>query len=254
MNIKLFTGLVAALTILNTVFPAADAQAVTDVTETQYNNQYEGISEDVLRLDYESWSIFNDLVNTERQAIDDLPLVDLNTLSWDNGVDNVEVYFINEGATFRNQLFFTTDDNQTQEIIFDDVASDLAIIAEDDGPLSLGQGVNLGSFEGDTFLEFYIKADGANGGNSIFRYNAEDSSDGIAHLLGYQVGDYVLLGFEDIGGGGDNDFNDVVFAVKGIVGETIPPASVPEPAAGLGLAAVGAFGFMKKKKKKKNAN
>ena len=252
MNIKLFTGLVAALTILNTVFPAADAQAVTDVTETQYNNQYEGVSEDVLRLDYDSWSIFNDLVNTERQAIDDLPLVDLNTLSWDNGVDDVEVYFINEGATFRNQLFLTTDDNQTQEIVFDDVSSPLSIIPEEDGPLALGQGKSLGSFEGNTFLEFYLVGNGANGGENIYRYNAEDSSDGIAHLLGYQVGDYVLLGFEDIAGGGDFDFNDTVFAVKGVVGETIPPASVPEPAAGLGLAAVGAFGFMKKKKK--NAN
>ena len=252
MNIKLFTGLVAALTILNTVFPAADAQAVTDVSETQYNNQYEGVSEDVLRLDYESWSIFNDLVNTERQAIDDLPLVDLNTLSWDNGVDDVEVYFINEGATFRNQLFLTTDDNQTQEIVFDDVSSPLSIIPEEDGPLALGQGKSLGSFEGNTFLEFYLVGNGANGGENIYRYNAEDSSDGIAHLLGYQVGDYVLLGFEDIAGGGDFDFNDTVFAVKGVVGETIPPASVPEPAAGLGLAAVGAFGFMKKKKK--NAN
>ena len=258
MNTKLLTGLIAATTTFTTLFGAVSAQAAPgpSVSEEQYNQQYDGVSEELLRLDYDTWKDFNYLVNDETNNISDsLTTVDLNTLRWEDGVEDVEVYFINEGALFRNQLFFSTDgvNLENAEIVFDDVASPLSILAEEDGPLALGQGKSLGSFEGDTFLEFFIKADGANPNRTsplIFGFEPEDSSDGLQHLIGYEVGEYVLLGFEDIEGGGDLDYNDVVFAVKGVTGETA--VDVPEPTTALGLGLLGGLGLLVKGKKKRH--
>ncbi|NES84377.1 MAG: hypothetical protein F6K10_24850 [Moorea sp. SIO2B7] len=91
---------------------------------------------------------------------EDLPEIDFNFLRWESGANDVEVFFINEGAGFRNQLFYSVDNGNSKEIVFDDVSSPLSILPNDDGLLALGQGVNLGNFVGDTFIEFFIKSDG----------------------------------------------------------------------------------------------
>lgn len=256
MNTKLVNGLIAATTTFATLFSAVSAQAMIDVSQEQYDQQYDGVGEELLKLDYDTWKTFNDLVNHETNNISDsLSIVDLNTLRWGGGVEDVEVYFINEGATFRNQLFYSTDgvDLENGKILFEDVASPLSLIEEEDGPLALGQGESLGSFEANTFLEFFIKVDGANtdrNSHPIFGFKPEDSTDGLQHLIGYEVGEYILLGFEDISGGGDRDYNDVVFAVRGVVGEEV--VDVPEPTTGLGLILLGGMGLLAKIKKKHN--
>lgn len=254
MNKLLLTSLIAATTTFTTLLASTTAQAVSDVSQDQYEQQYQGVSNELLRLDYNTWKGFNDLVNQELNLlnVDSLPMVDLSLLSWENGASDVEVYFINEGATHRNQLFYSTDAGDTKEIIFDDIASSLSILNEDDGSLALGQGIGLGDFSANTFLEFFLKPNGANDPNrqTYFGYDAANNPDNISHITGHQVGEYILLGFEDIWGGGDFDYNDTVFVVKGVTSpaqsEAVP---VPEPGMALSLATLGILGATLRKGK-----
>jgi hypothetical protein len=190
--------------------------------------------------------------------------LDASKLFW-NGVDPVEVYFINEGAAYRNQLLYSAYDDlgnlKKSEMIFSDISSKDSILRESNGALALGQGVNLGGFTGPTQLDFSIISDGFRlakpGPNAtakqMQKYEAElakrtlgtDSSqnyNGLQHVVAFQHNDWIILGFEDIVGGGDLDYNDVVFAVRGIQ-EGAPVADVPEPSAILGMVLVGLGGI-----------
>ncbi|PSN20249.1 hypothetical protein C7271_03155 [filamentous cyanobacterium CCP5] len=93
------------------------------------------------------------MVNKEREALQDSGLTLLNPegLFW-NGVDPVDVFFINEGAGDRNQLLFSANDGPKQ-MIFEDVSSPDSILPNQDGPLSLGEGQSLGAFSGETQLD-----------------------------------------------------------------------------------------------------
>ncbi|MEM9541531.1 MAG: DUF4114 domain-containing protein [Cyanobacteria bacterium P01_E01_bin.42] len=241
MKLNVLTGLFAAVTAIATAFPASDAMAYS-ISRDTYDTQYENASDDLMRLEYDQWKLFNDLVNTERNLMDavDLPTVDLAQLRWDGGVNDVEVYFINEGAGYRNQLFYSTDDGETKEIIFDDISSPNSILRNSDGPLSLGQGVNLGNFQGDTFIEFFLKSNGRNGGQNFFGFDPADNPDNFPHVLAYAFEDFVLIGFEDLLNGGDKDYNDTVFVVRGV---TDSPVGVPEPATTVALLGIGALGM-----------
>jgi hypothetical protein len=57
---------------------------------------------------------------------------------------------------------------------------------------------------------------------------------------GTDVGDFAALGFEDIFGGGDRDYNDANFQLEGGIGNVSP--RVPEPAS-LILVVVGMSGL-----------
>ena len=69
-----------------------------------------------------------------------------------------------------------------------------------------------------------------------------------SHADGLGIGaeyDYVI-GFEDILGGGDEDYNDAIFAVRGVT-------TVPEPVTmtllATGLAGMGGAGVLKRRRK-----
>ncbi len=70
--------------------------------------------------------------------------------------------------------------------------------------------------------------------------------------MAYSVGDYLLLGFEDIIGGGDLDFNDAVFVVD--FGKGNLTQAVPEPGTMAALLGVtGAGVWMRRRKKQASA-
>lgn len=197
------------------------------------------------------FDFFNARVNQERLEIADsaLTLLDPSTLFWD-GVDPVDVFFINEGAGYRNQLFASVNGG-SNTLLFNDVSSTESILPEGDGPLRLGDGGTLGAFTGPTQLSFFIKADGYNGGTNVYGADPAANPDGLQHVMAYQYFDaatgdnWVVLGFEDLfgvhydeGGYSDRDFNDVVFAVRGLQGRPAT-AKTPESSAVMGLIAVG---------------
>lgn len=109
----------------------------------------------------------------------------------------------------------------------------------------------LGAFSAGTELVFRI--DVTNSSQSFFTGDASRNPDGLAHALAITTFDvtadnYVtIVGFEDLLGGGDLDFNDFKFQLTNV----IDPIPVPAPAAlmllGIGLAGLG---YQRRKQRK----
>ena len=209
------------------------------------------------------FNTFNSMVNTERLAIDEsvaqLLEIDPQTLRWMTGVAPLEIYFINEGAAYRNMLSFSVNGG-AQQTIFSDISSTESVLSERDGALRLGDGQVLGTFEGDTQIDFFLtqagrRKDGSTWTGHTFGTQAAANPFGLQHFIVKSYFDVVaqehwlIMGIEDLvgeydptGKGSDRDFNDAVFAVRGLVGTPIPNAPVPEPATLLSLLGVAALG------------
>ncbi|MEA5417780.1 DUF4114 domain-containing protein [Spirulina sp. CCNP1310] len=209
------------------------------------------------------FNTFNSMVNSERLAIDNslaqLMEIDPQTLRWMTGVAPLEVYFINEGAAYRNMLSFSVNSG-AQQTIFGDISSTESVLSEKDGALRLGDGQVLGTFAGNTQIDFFLtqagrRADGSTWTGHTFGTQAAANPFGLQHFIAKSYFDavtqesWLLLGVEDLvgefdptGKGSDRDFNDAVFAVRGLIGTPIPGPTVPEPATLLGLLGVAALG------------
>ncbi len=128
----------------------------------------------------------------------------------------VRVYFLNEGAGYRNSLGVSTslagsEVEGPRKLIFPDVSD-----GTHGGPqlLAPGDWVELGHYPAGTQFEFFIIRDAINGGSDVFTNKDTRNPDGLQHMVAWLLGDrYVLVGFEDLLGGGDLDYNDVVFVV-----------------------------------------
>lgn len=215
---------------------------------------------------------FSTYVQNEGAAFDELalPQLDASNLYWD-GEGDVEVFFIDEGAGFKNQLLFSANEGPL-EMIFENISSTQSTLSSADGVLDLGEGRSITSFDGPTQLSFFIKSNGYNGGKNVYGSNEYTgksiggqtvNGDGLSHLIAYDYFDeveqenYTIIGFEDLWGekdatGGknqksDRDFNDVVFAVKGLSYGN--PEEVPEPSALLGLLGITLLGGKSLKRK-----
>ncbi|MEH1817841.1 MAG: DUF4114 domain-containing protein [Nostoc sp.] len=179
---------------------------------------------------------------------------------------DVSVYFINEGASFRNQLAFDAAGTTNKSgLLFNDISCEGAGCVGDWGgnALKLGDGVNIGNITAGTQLDFWLRADGLSRGTyaNIYGTDTASNADGLQHAVAYAYNNYILLAFEDLYGdlyasgvdsktgkwneGSDRDFNDVVVVldigeanVKALIG-----ASVPEPSVTLSMFAVGAVGM-----------
>jgi len=177
----------------------------------------------------------------------------------------VKTYFINEGAGFRNQLAYeATGATQRTGLIFNDASDDV---------LKYGDGVSLGTVKGGSQLDFWLRANGKNQGDSanIFGTNTASNADKLQHVFAASYKNYLVLGFEDLYGalgawgedtatgkwnqGSDRDFNDAVVVVD--IGEknvqALTATSVPEPSITLGLLGMGAVGLSSLRRRQKGA-
>jgi hypothetical protein len=83
----------------------------------------------------------------------------------------------------------------------------------------IGSEVNLGKFPVGTELMFRIDTK-CNNCPSFYTGSGERNSDGKIHALIQDVGSNTWkFSFEDMPGGGDNDYNDCVFQVTGVIGQ-----------------------------------
>ncbi|MBN3922570.1 DUF4114 domain-containing protein [Nostoc sp. NMS4] len=179
---------------------------------------------------------------------------------------DVSVYFINEGAAYRNQLAFnSTGTTNKSGLLFNDIScqGNGCVGSWGGNALKLGDGVKVGNITAGSQLDFWLRADGLNRGKSanIFGTDTASNADGLQHTVAYAYNNYILLAFEDLYGGlhasgvdsatgksnenSDRDFNDVVVVldigeanVKALIG-----ATVPEPSVTLSMFAVGAIGM-----------
>ena len=192
----------------------------------------------------------------ERGSIDDSLLsVDPGKLLLKQSAD-VRVYFVGEGAGYHNTLGINTSgsgiNSGDPSLIFPDASSTNDYIAEassnqdvgrsSSNPLAPGDFVDLGTVESGSVLDFFLIANGAFGGNYVYTTDAATNPDGINHTVALAGEDspYLIIGFEDLYGGGDRDFNDLIFAVDIGSANVSAITATPEPAFTLVL---GLFGF-----------
>ena len=182
-------------------------------------------------------------------SIDPAKLVTLATKA------DVTAYFAYEGAGYHNTVGFNTTGVGTAsgdpKIIFPDASSSIGYGGSGTGvrsasePLLPGDFVNLGAFNAGTKLNFFLLANGANGGNSVLTTSASANPDGINHIASFTPGfwgvaksPYVFLSFEDLLGGGDKDFNDVIIALNIGAQNVAALLATPEPSTWLTLASL----------------
>jgi hypothetical protein len=108
----------------------------------------------------------------------------------------------------------------------------------------VGQQFSLGSFQAGAELIFKIFVNDT--GHTFFNGLATSNVDNVLHTTyNAQSGNPLIIGFEDLYGGGDRDFNDLVFSLSNVVIGTTPVVSVPEPETYAmlltGLFAIGAL-------------
>lgn len=192
---------------------------------------------------------------SERQALEDIAAVSLDpeALKLHND-SSVRVYFLSEGAGYRNTLGYTAEsltsgETTSQLLIFPDASSAYSSYEGTDSlenlrrnnstPLVPGDFVDLGVYAHNTLIDFFLIAGGADGGRNIYTADAASNPDLMQHVVAYALPDspYLIIGFEDLYGGGDMDYNDLVFAVD--IGEmNVAYLANPEPAFWMLLAVV----------------
>jgi hypothetical protein len=149
---------------------------------------------------------------------------------------DVVVTFVSNGAGYTSELYLDGPAGDGLGSLFNNVTT----------PLSTS--LNLGSFLAGTELVFRLEVRYT--GNRFYSGDGSRNADGIAHTLVTNTPDQIRVGFEDLFGGGDFDYNDLVFAFSNVTGgtgsrpsgATPTPQAVDEPTAlvlfGGGLAAL----------------
>ncbi len=150
------------------------------------------------------------------------------------------------------QLIFP---NASSPVAFFDPSANAA--RSSTAPLSPGDFVDLGRFEAGTQLDFFLIANGAAGGTTTYSTQASLNADGIDHVVAFAYGlkdsPYIILGFEDLYGGGDQDYNDLLFAVDiGRINLTALTAT-PEPSTYVMLGCLIPFGYYLKRRRDQQA-
>jgi len=122
--------------------------------------------------------------------------------------DDVIARYVSATATLSSNLFLDGRDG----VIFNNQST------------PIGSEVNLGSFAVGTELVFRIETSGGN----IFRTGPADRNpDNVFHAAVSTTNGQTFVGFEDLLGGGDQDYDDLVFAFTNVAAA---PSAVPEPA------------------------
>lgn len=189
-----------------------------------------------------------------------------------------KVFFIGETADiYRDRLDFkatTGSQVQTGEIIFGDTSCNTGDSSftnfsqfcpnPNDAlegkvapyqPLNVGDWVNIGSLPAGTKLDFQLVPNDINGGiyengvKGVFGLNQDLNPDNLQHAVAYYYKDYLVLGFEDLWGGGDQDYNDTVFAIDIGKANARAAANVPEPSVAAAMFAIAVLSLMKTRRR-----
>lgn len=200
-------------------------------------------------------------VLAEKESIADSTRVGIDpealTLPYDA---DLTVYFIGEGAGYKNSFGWydaATDPRleENRNMVWRNASGTGEGLAGG-GNLDLGASVDIGSFEADTTLGFFLVANGYNNpGNWMYTTQDDLNPDGISHVVAGLLPEEGLLaiGFEDLFGGGDRDFNDLVIAIDiGVQNATAIAAAAPEPEI-LAMLVLGLFGVYFKTRKQAQA-
>lgn len=130
------------------------------------------------------------------------------------------ITFIGEGAGYKNSFGYYTYDSQgnvdQMTTIFENASGSGRGLAGG-GNLNVGDSVDMEPFEADTNFGFWVKANGyRNPRGRVYYSETALNPDNFDHLaIGYDAqAQQAVFGFEDLYGGGDRDYNDVMFSIS----------------------------------------
>ncbi len=147
---------------------------------------------------------------------------------------DVVVTFVSNAAGYTSELFLDGSSGDGVEGIFNNATT------------PVGATINLGPFAAGTELVFKLLVQQS--GDIFYTGPSSRNLDGMVHALIRQTAGQVLVGFEDLFGGGDFDYNDLVFASTDVSPADVSGAGasvngVDEPSSlmmfGFGLVALG---------------
>ena len=141
-----------------------------------------------------------------------------------------DITLLIEDAGYRNHNelgIYSVLDNSRKAKLFSgsDSAPSTASMVFGVGGLQMVNGVAIAPGFGTEF-GFYLANDDK---GFVWYSETGKNADGFKHFVAFEEGDELWGGFEDLRGGGDEDFNDLVFNMKGVGSMAL----VPEPSAAL---------------------
>lgn len=114
---------------------------------------------------------------------------------------------------------------------------------------SVGESVNLGTFSSGTNLLFRLHVNTTD--IDYFTGTPSNNPDGVPHAraASNELTNITLLSFEDLHGGGDNNFSDLSISLSNTLTAAIP-ASIPEPETyAMLLAGLGMIGAISRRRR-----
>ena len=110
----------------------------------------------------------------------------------------VQVEILNSDSGYDNKVYWSTDDFQTKNYV---------------GIDNQTSSFNIGDFAAGTQIKFGID----NGEDGLYKTgSASDNSDYFQHAKFTSTASGIEIGFEDLNGGGDKDFNDAIIKVNNL--------------------------------------
>ncbi|MBC7786750.1 MAG: DUF4114 domain-containing protein [Methylophilaceae bacterium] len=144
---------------------------------------------------------------------------------------NVRVTFLSSDADYSSDLFVTGKSDK----IFNNKST------------FFGQTFDLGDFAANTAITFSLLVN--NTGYQFYSGFTSANPDNIVHSAISNLGNNVVaISFEDMFGGGDYDYNDVMFTVTNAVSTNVAPVPEPESFAML-IAGLGALLLANRRRK-----
>ena len=129
--------------------------------------------------------------------------------------------------------FVSNEAGYTSDLVLDGRIGDELGTIFNNWTTELGTSMNLGRFAAGTELVFKLLVEQT---GDVFYTGAGDRNlDGVAHAMMENVSGQVLVGFEDLFGGGDLDYDDLVFAFTNVT-------PTDQPGGGVSGATTGAPG------------
>lgn len=130
----------------------------------------------------------------------------------------IRVYFLAEGAGYQNTLGFAYNlagavNPGKPYLIFPNASagswSDSSVFVREGNFVDIGTGGNGWQ------LDFFLIANGAGGGTTWWWNDIAKNPDSVQHIVTFAIpgSPFLLIGFEDLYGGGDRDYNDLVYVV-----------------------------------------
>lgn len=194
----------------------------------------------------------------ERLAIKDISSMAVDPSKLVLATDaTARIYFVGEGAGYHNSLGLNTIEpgekipagglTKESELIFPDASSTVSsydpaskAVRTTSMPLLPGDFVDIADLKAGTLLDFFLIADGANNGKTTYTTDAARNPDKLQHVVSFALtgSPYLIMAFEDMLGGGDMDYNDVIFAIDIGYQNIQQLVSTPEPST---LLVLGGF-------------